>query len=147
LKRSSCKVCSHMESKTLDRFLCMPEEWEGKRGPRSLAAVFGLDRRAIARHERVCLARGGQRRAAVEEDLRRLAGEGEGMSIKDRIRRLEDKGSCPECYLKPQVPRVVYPGEDAPSEATENCPRCGRALGVVIQVVWAEPEGEGALLD
>jgi len=64
------------------------------------------------------------------------------MSIKDRIRRLEDgRGAqrCPECYLKPQVNYVAYPGEELPDP--EHCPKCGRPLGFVIQVVYEEGEG------
>ena len=50
-----CPVCSHMDAKTIDRFLCMPTGMSGKRGPRSLSPVFGVDRRAIAKHNRLCL--------------------------------------------------------------------------------------------
>ncbi len=44
-----------MDAKTIDRFLAMPAGTPGKRGPRSLAPVFGVDRRAISKHGRLCL--------------------------------------------------------------------------------------------
>ena len=72
----TCRVCNHMEAATLNRFLDMPDDWTVKRGPRSLAPVFGLDRRDIAKHERTCLV--GERRAKVEADLLRMAAEAEG---------------------------------------------------------------------
>ena len=50
-----CGVCGHMEKAIIDRFLLLPPGTPGKRGPRSLAAVFGLDRKIIARHEKRCL--------------------------------------------------------------------------------------------
>jgi len=50
-----CAACSHLDCKTIDRFLCMPAGTPGKRGPRSLGPVFGLDRRDIALHEKRCL--------------------------------------------------------------------------------------------
>ena len=53
--RRECPVCSHGESHIIDRFLKLPPGTPGKRGPRSLARPFGLDRRWIARHERLCL--------------------------------------------------------------------------------------------
>jgi len=65
------------------------------------------------------------------------------MSIKDRIRRLESGRGCPECHLKPRVQYVAYPGDDFPEP--EHCPRCGRPLGFVIEVVYEE-EGGGVLL-
>jgi hypothetical protein len=64
-----------MEAYTVDRFLCLPPGTPGKRGPRSLAAVFGLDRRDIATHEKKCLV--GEKREKVEEDLARLGGSDE----------------------------------------------------------------------
>jgi hypothetical protein len=73
--RGACTVCSHMEAKTIDRFLSLPAGTPGKRGARSLAPVFGLDRRDIARHDRVCLV--GERREKVEADLWRLGGGGD----------------------------------------------------------------------
>ena len=62
-----CPVCSSPEPYTIDKLLVL-----GKRGPRSLAPVFGIDRRDIARHEKRCLV--GERRAKVEADLLRMAG-------------------------------------------------------------------------
>ena len=50
-----CPLCTHMEALTIDRFLSMPAGMPGKRGPRSLAPVFGVDRRAISKHDRICL--------------------------------------------------------------------------------------------
>ena len=50
-----CVVCTHMEASIINRFLALPRSAPGKRGPRSLARDFGLDRREIARHERQCL--------------------------------------------------------------------------------------------
>jgi hypothetical protein len=67
---TKCKVCDYMEAYTVDRFLAMPPGTPGKRGPRSLSGVFGLDRRDIARHERVCLT--CEKREAVQADLERL---------------------------------------------------------------------------
>jgi hypothetical protein len=72
--RGACRVCRHMEAKTIDRFLSLPAGTPGKRGPRSLAPVFGLDRRDLTRHERQCLV--GERRQKVEADLERLGGGG-----------------------------------------------------------------------
>ena len=64
------------------------------------------------------------------------------MGIKRRIRRLErSSASCPECRIKPQTIRVVYPEDNYPPEC-EFCLRCGRALEVVIKV---EYEGEGVI--
>jgi len=62
------------------------------------------------------------------------------------MRRLEGSGElrCPECYLKPQTPQVVYPGEQAPEP--ERCPRCLRPLGFVLRVVYDGEEGEGPKL-
>ncbi len=57
------------------------------------------------------------------------------MSIKDRIRRLEDGQRCPECT---ESVRAVYPGD--PDPEPKYCPGCGRSVGVVIRV---EYEGEG----
>jgi hypothetical protein len=70
----TCKVCSHMDSKTIDRFLSLPAGTPGKRGPRSLAPVFGVDRRVIAQHEAACLT--DKRREQVLADLARLGGGG-----------------------------------------------------------------------
>ena len=56
-----CAACRHMDVVTLDRLLLLDGVGAGgKRGPRSLAPVFGLDRRVIARHAKECLA--GERR-------------------------------------------------------------------------------------
>jgi hypothetical protein len=61
------------------------------------------------------------------------------VSIRERLRRLEDRGpSCPECRLSPEVPLVVYPDEGDPTPEPECCPKCGRSLGFVIQVVYEE---------
>jgi hypothetical protein len=66
------------------------------------------------------------------------------MSIKDRIRRLEGRrdASCPECRLKPEVNYVVYPDKDDHTPEPEHCPRCGRSLGFIIEVVY-DDEGGG----
>jgi hypothetical protein len=74
--KGACLVCRHMDVMTLDRFLSMPAGTPGKRGARSLAPVFGLDRRDIATHEKKCLV--GERREVVEADLARLGGGGGG---------------------------------------------------------------------
>ena len=66
----SCPACGHMDAKTLDRFLVLPAGAPGKRGPRSLARDFGLDRRDLARHQRACLT--DERRAEVLRGLREL---------------------------------------------------------------------------
>jgi hypothetical protein len=66
--------------------------------------------------------------------------------INARLRRLEERGRggrCPECKLPPDGPgRIVYV-DDKRSQASlpsdERCPRCGRRLWCVIEVV-----GEGA---
>ena len=56
-----CAACRHVDVTTLDRLLLMDGVGAGgKRGPRSLAPVFGLDRRDIARHAKRCLV--GERR-------------------------------------------------------------------------------------
>ena len=73
-----CKVCSHMESAILDRMLVLPDGTPGKRGPRSLAPVFGLHRRDIARHEKQCLT-GERRERALARNMNRV-GRGEGNS-------------------------------------------------------------------
>jgi len=63
--------------------------------------------------------------------------------IHSRLRRLEATGeACPECYLKPKTPHVVYPGEQAPEPPV--CPSCGRSLGLVVRVVYDGAEGGGA---
>jgi hypothetical protein len=65
------------------------------------------------------------------------------MSIEGRIRRLEDRRGCPECYLEPDVIHVVYPDEGDHDRDPEWCPRCGRSLGFVIRVVYEGEEGGG----
>jgi hypothetical protein len=63
------------------------------------------------------------------------------VSIRERLRHLEDRGGCPECRMRSEVAHVVYPDEGDPTPELEHCPKCGRSLGFVIQVVY---EGEGA---
>jgi hypothetical protein len=71
----TCVVCRTLDAVTVNRFLVMDPRTPGKRGPRSLAPVFGLDRRDIAIHAKKCLV--GERRAKVEADLSRLGGSNE----------------------------------------------------------------------
>ena len=71
---------------------------------------------------------------------------GRGMSIKDRLRRLERRRrenakSCQECRDKPPAIHAFYPGEEEPKP--EFCPGCGRSLGVTIRVVYEDVRGEG----
>jgi hypothetical protein len=66
------------------------------------------------------------------------------VSIRERLRRLEDRGGCPECRMSPEVHLVVYRDEGDPAPEPECCPKCGRSLGFVIQVVY---EGEGVCAD
>ena len=54
-RNKNCVVCRQIEAHIIDRFLRLPEGTTGKRGPQSLAKPFGLDRRDIARHEKLCL--------------------------------------------------------------------------------------------
>jgi hypothetical protein len=61
-----------MDAKAIDRFLSLPAGTPGKRGPRSLAPVFGVDRRAIALHDRSCLT--DERRERVLASLQRGGG-------------------------------------------------------------------------
>jgi hypothetical protein len=66
--------------------------------------------------------------------------------IRNRLRRLEDgDGSegCPECYLRPQAPRVYYPGEGDPRPEPERCSGCDRLLGPLIAVAYEDEEGGG----
>jgi hypothetical protein len=65
------------------------------------------------------------------------------MSLKERIRRLEDRGGCLGCRNTPPVTHVVYPEDAVQDPEPERCPKCGRVLGVIIRVVY-EGEGEGA---
>jgi hypothetical protein len=76
----TCKVCTHMDSKTIDRFLSLPAGTPGKRGPRSLAPVFGVDRRVIAQHDAACLTDKRRERLLADLGLSRLGGGGEGSS-------------------------------------------------------------------
>jgi hypothetical protein len=63
----SCGVCSHMEAGIINRFLRLPEGTQGKRGPRSLSKPFGLDRKAIQRHEKVCLGTLGKAKPGIAD--------------------------------------------------------------------------------
>jgi hypothetical protein len=68
--------------------------------------------------------------------------------LSNRLRRLEDRDAsegCPECHLKPQMPRVFYPGEGDPQPEPERCPECGRLLGPLIAVTYEDEEGEGVI--
>ena len=67
-KTPGCPCCAHMDGVTLDRMLLMDGVGAGgKRGPRSLARDFGLDRRDVARHAKECLT--GERREKVMDGL------------------------------------------------------------------------------
>jgi ribosomal protein L37E len=65
--------------------------------------------------------------------------------IKSRLRRVAQHtrgGSCAECGLPPDEPgRIVY--DRIPEGAEEFCPRCGRRLWFVIEVVGADQGGGG----
>lgn len=68
------------------------------------------------------------------------------MSLKGRLRRLEERARgrrCQECGLPPDGPGyIVCSDEGLPENPDERCPKCGRRLWFVIEVV--EPvEGEG----
>jgi hypothetical protein len=65
------------------------------------------------------------------------------MSIKSRIRRLEDREGCQECRDTPRRGVAYYPdkGEEEPS--IEHCPKCDRALGFILRVVYEDVRGEG----
>ena len=65
-RSAACKVCSGMESETVDRLLAVGY------GPRFVAARWGHDRRDVKRHRARCLV--GDRLEAVEADLLRMAG-------------------------------------------------------------------------
>ena len=65
-----CPVCAGAEPGTVDKLLLLGH------GPRWIAPKFGHTRRAVAKHRGLCLV--GERRAAVEEDLREMAGTTEG---------------------------------------------------------------------
>ena len=71
-ERAACKVCAGREPKTVDRLLVIGH------GTRFVAQRWGLPRKAVAMHRDTCLV--GDRRQAVEADLRRMAGEAEGAS-------------------------------------------------------------------
>ncbi len=71
MTREGCPACAHMDARTIDRFLVLPDGTPGKREDRSRARDFGPDRRAIARHEKRCLI--GSRREEVERGVRQLA--------------------------------------------------------------------------
>jgi hypothetical protein len=58
------------------------------------------------------------------------------VSIRERVRRLEDRTGCPECHLKPEAVCVYYPDEGDLVPESESCPKCGRALGIVIRVEY-----------
>jgi hypothetical protein len=66
-----------------------------------------------------------------------------------RIAKLEERGgSCPECGLTPGERRkmaVVYEEDSERSfrgDPDERCPRCGRPLYTVLNVVYDSPEVE-----
>jgi hypothetical protein len=69
--------------------------------------------------------------------------------IKSRLRRLEQRGRggrCEECGLPPEGPGyIVHSDSEAglPDDPGELCPKCGRRLWLVIQVVYDGEEGEG----
>ena len=67
-------------------------------------------------------------------------------SIDSRLRRLEERGGCPECHGKPEAIHAYYPSEGEPEPEPERCPVCGRPLGIVLRVVY-DGEGEGAVAD
>jgi hypothetical protein len=78
------------------------------------------------------------------------------VSFDGRLRRLEERGRggiCPECGFTPDARRpfaVIYeehPEKSFDGDPDERCPRCGRELYVVINVVYEGEEGEGALLE
>jgi hypothetical protein len=64
-------------------------------------------------------------------------------SMNRRLRRLEERAGCPECHGKPEALHVYYPDKGEPVPEPEHCPSCGRPLGVVLRVVYADEEGEG----
>ena len=71
------RVCAHIEAQTIDRFLVLPAGTPGKRGPRSLAFVFGLDRPAIAKHEKACFT--DDRRGEILESVGLISEGGGGI--------------------------------------------------------------------
>jgi len=64
--------------------------------------------------------------------------------LRSRLRRAEVSvrgGSCAECELPPDGPgRIVY--DHMPEGAEEFCPKCGRRLWFVIEVVGSAAEDE-----
>jgi NAD-dependent dihydropyrimidine dehydrogenase PreA subunit len=65
---STCGICVGMEPQTIDRLLAVGY------GPRFISARWGHDRKVVAHHRDRCLV--GDRLAATEADLVRLAGGG-----------------------------------------------------------------------
>ena len=65
----ACKACVAPDVKTIDRLLVFGH------GTRFVAQRWGLPRKAVALHRDRCLV--GDRRQAVEADLRGMAGEAE----------------------------------------------------------------------
>jgi hypothetical protein len=74
-------------------------------------------------------------------------------SINSRLARLEEQGGgiCPECGFPPDSKGIIvlideeHPEESFQGDPHERCPRCGRELYVVINVVRDSPpiDGEG----
>lgn len=67
---STCKVCTGMESETVDRLLAVGY------GPRFISQRWGHDRRDVARHRDRCLV--GSRLESTQAALARMAGGGGG---------------------------------------------------------------------
>ena len=63
-RERGCTVCQAMEPETIDRLLVFGY------GPRFIATRWGLPSHRVKRHSSRCLV--GERRAAVEADLRRI---------------------------------------------------------------------------
>jgi hypothetical protein len=70
-----------------------------------------------------------------------------GNFINSRLRRLEEcggRGSCPECTGAEGLV-VVYDEATERKALDERCSRCGRALTIIITVVYdGNEEGGGA---
>ena len=74
-------------------------------------------------------------------------------SIDSRVRRLEGQGwRCPECGLAPGERRPIvvinekHPEKSFQGDPNKSCPRCGRPLHTVLNVVFDSPgdtEGGG----
>lgn len=69
------------------------------------------------------------------------------MGLKHRLRRLEDRstaGACPECELPSgeASPGYIVISDEASGATREQewCPRCGRPLYCIIEVVLDEAE-------